>query len=262
MTDPGTPKSIQQILSERLPEEIGTARDFERWFEPLKNRVLLAVQRVHDDVGAALDAAREKIHEREGCARDVWFLTGTDGESLMKSVASVRSKLGRELLEREATLLAGRMSLDQIEKLLLSFRDLGRFRVVCDLSLDVKEARKVLFPRSEKTLLDRYPLFGEIKDFSYDLELRKLVRGHRAQQFTLEVDEDGGSVRVEIQLMTLLQNAWDHRNHPLYEWDREGGSLPPSLRVNDVALAETLHLVDEQASRNWLEFLEIRKESR
>ena len=81
--------------------------------------------------------------------RDVWFVTGTDGQSLMKSVASVRSKLGRELCKRETKdrLPDGRMSLDQVEKLLLWFGDLGRFRVVCDLSLDVKEARKVLFPR-------------------------------------------------------------------------------------------------------------------
>ncbi len=229
----------------------------------MKNRVSIAAQRVHYDVKAALDTARERIREREEGDRDVWFVTGTDGKSLMKSVASVRSKLGRELREREAKrrLPDGRMSRDQIEKLLLSFRDLGRFRVVCDLSLDVAEAREVLFPRSEKALLDRYPLLDEIKDFSYDLVLRQLARGHRALQFTVEVEEDG-PVRVEIQLMTLLQNAWDHRNHPLYEWEREDGSLPVPLLVNDIALAETLHLVDQQASLNWREFLKIRKKSR
>lgn len=255
------PNRIEQILSERLPEEIAAFRDFERWFEPLKLRVEVAVWRVHADVTAALEAARQRVLKREGGLRDVWFVTGTDGKSLMKSVGSVRSKLGRELceLDEEERLPAGRLSLDQIEKLVLSFRDLGRFRVVCDLSLDVEEAMEVLLPQPEEDLLGRYPRCGPIKDFTYDLELRRPARGHRARQFTVEVEEDGDSVRVEIQLMTLLQNAWDRRNHPLYEWDREGGSLPARLLVNDVALAETLHLVDEQAARNWQEFLEIRK---
>ena len=254
------PSPVQQILMERLPEGIRSARAFEGWFRPLMHRIQVAALRVNNDVRAALESAREQILEREGGHRDVWFVTGTDGKSLMKSVASVRSKLGRDLREMEdkGRLSGGRMSLDQVEKLLLAFGDLGRFRIVCDLSLDVEQALRVLIPDTGR-LLGRYPLCGEIKDFIYDLNLRRPARGHRARQFTVEVQDAGRSLRVEIQLMTLLQNAWDRRNHPLYEWDREGGELPVRLRVNDVALAETLHLVDEQATRNWLEFLEMRK---
>jgi hypothetical protein len=42
--------------------------------------------------------------------------------------------------------------------------------------------------------------------------------------------------------------------------DSTGHELPPELTINDVALAETLHLVDRQAAENWLQFLSIRKE--
>ncbi len=260
MKNAETPNRIQQTLTKRLPKRIRAFRDFEGWFGPLSRRVQVAAAMVNHDVRAALESAKERVFEREAVEREVWFVTGT--EESLKSVASIRSKLGRELCEREddGRLPEGRMSLDQIEKLLLTFGDLGRFRIVCDLSLDVEEALRVLLPQPQM-LLGRYPLCGEIKDFIYDLDLRRPARGHRARQFTVEVQEADGSLRVEIQLMTLLQNAWDQRNHPLYEWQREGGPLPARLRVNDVALAETLHLVDEQATRNWREFLEIKRGS-
>ncbi len=255
-----SPNRIQKILTERLPEEIQADRDFNRWFGPLSRRVEVAAVRVIGDVRKALDVARERIFEREGGIRQVWFVTGT--EDSLKSAASVRSKLGRELCEQEDAepLSEGRMSLDQVEKLLFAFPDLGRFRVICDLSLDVKEAIEVL-QLKDRLLLGRYPI-REYKDFVHDRDLRRRLRGHRAQQLTVEVEEDGRPHRVEIQLMTLLQHAWDRRNHPLYEWEREGGSLPVELWVNDLALAETLHLVDEQAARNWEEFLKIRRGSR
>jgi hypothetical protein len=55
--------------------------------------------------------------------------------------------------------------------------------------------------------------------------------------------------------MTLLQAAWDQRNHPMYDLLREGNDLSDRLIINDVALAETLHLVDQQANRNWVTFI-------
>ena len=71
----------------------------------------------------------------------------------------------------------------------------------------------------------------------------------------MKVLEGDRTIHIEVQLMTLLQHAWDRRNHPMYEWTREGGELSARLLINDVALAETLHLVDEQASTNWKLFL-------
>ncbi len=254
---------VEQILEELLPEQIVPIRGFKRWFAPLKLRVRPQALKLHAEVGARLKIAREKILRREGLNREVWFVTGGDGVSLMKSVPSVRSRLGRKLCELEdgGDRPANRLSLGEAEEIVLSFRDLGRFRVVCDLSLDVEEARRVLVSQSETDLLlDRYPV--EVKDYIYDLDLRHPAKGHRAWHLKVEMEGvDGEKVFVEIQLMTLLQHAWDRRNHPFYEWHREGRLLPVRLRINDVALAETLHLVDEQASRNWDEFLKVRKES-
>ena len=55
MDDSRIPNRIEQILSERLPERIGTVRDFERWFESsLKLRIMVAVERVHHAATVAL----------------------------------------------------------------------------------------------------------------------------------------------------------------------------------------------------------------
>jgi ppGpp synthetase/RelA/SpoT-type nucleotidyltranferase len=246
---------VGQSLAKFLPQEIVPIRGFEKWYAPLKRRVRALALKLHEEVGDALENAREDLLRREGLRRDVWYITGSDGASLMKSISSIRSRLFREF---EKKLPRKRLSLSEVEEIVLSLWDLGRFRVVCNLSLDVEEARKVLVPEPGALLLGRYPV--EVEDHTYDLSLRRPAKGHRAWHLKVEVEGGNGqNVFVEVQLMTFLQNAWDRRNHPIYEWHREGGSLPARLLINDVALAETLHLVDEQASRNWQEFLDSRE---
>lgn len=250
-----------ELLLQALPEELQSKEGFERWFEPWRQRVMVAVLEVHGLVSARLAEEKAGILEEEGVSRNVWQVTGTDGRSLLKSAASACSKLSRELrrLRKAGRLPAGRMSLDQIERILQSFPDLGRFRVVCDFSCDVERARRCLLSKKPPSLLGRYPLAGNVKDYVYDLSLRHPARGHRAFQFAARVPAGGQELLVEIQLMTLLQAAWDCRNHPVYEWSRDGGELPAKLGLLDVTLAESLHLVDQQATQNWKAFLRLRR---
>ncbi|MBI5487801.1 MAG: hypothetical protein HY905_10755 [Deltaproteobacteria bacterium] len=217
--------------------------------------VMSAVVQVHDDVMAALDDAGRKVLAAEGRKRDVWFVTGEDGQSLLKSVAAIRSKIVRELA---AARTEAPPTLDEVRRMVLAFHDLGRFRVVCTHASDVQAAiRELLGEPPRNRLLGKYPIAGEVKDYVHDLRLRKPKSGHRAWQFAAAVESNDGPVFVEVQLMTLLQNAWDRRNHPVYEWTREGKDLPDRWIISDVALAETLYLVDDQAARNWAEFVAI-----
>lgn len=247
------------LLEERLPEDIRSEEGFSRWFEPWRERVMVAVLSVHEAVARRLEEERLRLQAAERLHRRVWEVTGTDGRSLLKSAASARSKIGRELLNRQQAgrLRAGRLSIEDVEQLLLSFPDLGRFRIVCDFSCDVEAARRCLVSGRPALLLGRYPVAGGIKDYSNDPALRRPTRGHRAVQFAIQVPdgETGRSFLIEIQLMTQLQAAWDLRNHPIYEWSRDGGRLPAKLALRDVALAEALHLVDLQATANWRSFV-------
>jgi len=261
MRRPADPEPLADLLGRMLPEPLRSEEGFARWFEPWRRRTTVAVTEVHGAVHARLDEERRRIYQQEGIFRPVWQVTGTDGRSLLKSAASVSSKLGREIRSRfqKKTLVEARLSLEQVERLLLDFPDLGRFRILCDYTLDVERARKILMTRKPPALLGRYPVADRVKDYVRNLNLRHPARGHRAVQFAVRVPPQ--NLLVEIQLMTLLQNAWDCRNHPLYEWSREGGPLPAGLTLRDVALAESLYLLDHQANQNFRAFLRLKKKN-
>jgi len=249
---------IQNLLDAKIPEEIRSPEGFARWFEPWRELAMVAVKEVHEAVSGCLEEERRRLRDREGVTRRAWEVTGTDGRSLLKSAASAQSKIGRELLDwhKRGRLPDRRLSLGDVEKILLTFPDLGRFRVVCDFSCDVDCAKRALLSGKPLRLLGRYGLSSRAKDYLNDPSLRRPTRGHRAYQFSVVVPGDP-RLLVEIQLMTQLQAAWDLRNHPIYEWDREGHPLPAVLALRDVALAETLHLVDLQATANWKQFVRV-----
>jgi len=246
-------------LARVLPVELQSDDGFDRWFEPLKRRIQIAAQKVEDADQAILTAEQHRIQSNERCKRTVYDVF-KGGGSLTKSSASIRSKIGRQLLDGNHC--RGVLSKMQVKNRILRFPDLGRFRILCSLSSDVEQALRVLLDARKRRLAGHYPLVSPVKDYVEDLSLRCPSRGHRARQFAVHVRTGHAAevVHVEIQLMTTVQHAWDQRNHPIYEWVREGAVLPDNLVIRDVALAETLYLVDEQASRNWKDILDHRKE--
>ena len=253
-----TPSRLVSFLDERLPEDLRDPSRFEQWFEPWRRKAMVAAQEVFEAVNGKLATERERVRQREGLDRQVWRITGEDGRSLLKAVGSVRSKLGREFWGQK--LPDGRLSEEQVRAQLLKLPDLGRFRIVGDFSCDIDYAKRVLLGKGS-LLLGRYRV-GSLKDYVHDFKLRRPEQGHRAFQFSVAVEVASQPVFVEIQLMTALQDIWDRRNHPLYEWRREGGESPVLLMVRDVALSEALYLVDMQATQNWLDFLKARSRER
>jgi ppGpp synthetase/RelA/SpoT-type nucleotidyltranferase len=241
-----------------LPGVLRTESHFENWIEPLKRNIQIAVHEVEDQVRAVLDGMARDISGRESCRRTVYEIF-KGGKSPTKSASSIRSKIGRTLLEDGVPRRT--LSPAQVRRMILRFPDLGRFRIVCALSSDVEEALLALLGAKQKRLARCYPVVVKVKDYVEDLSKRSPSSGHRAKQFAVAVRTGPGAeiVRVEIQLMTTVQHAWDQRNHPIYEWTREGDKLPDHLVIRDVALAETLYLVDQQASQNWRDILDWRK---
>jgi ppGpp synthetase/RelA/SpoT-type nucleotidyltranferase len=256
-----SPEQIEQLLDQHLPAETKDLKGFERWYEPVKWDVMAVATGVYQTVAEELQKAEKSLLASESHVRkQAWSLTGSDGPSLLKSPASVRWKVGRRLWSqsRQGTLL-GALSPQALKKMVYGFEDLARFRIVAEYPLDAVRALKAILPGRRKALLGSYPLDGSLRDFVTDIDLRRAGSGHRARQFAVFARREEPRIRVEVQIMTRLQNFWDQRNHPLYEWTRLGGRLPPTLRVNDLALAEALHLMDQQAERNWREFLKARK---
>ena len=94
----GPVQDVEAVLQARLPCDLVSPDDFDTWYSPLAMEVMIAVVRLHEQISDRLAQERPDLCRREGSTRPVWTLTGTDDRSLLKPSASVRSKVGRELL--------------------------------------------------------------------------------------------------------------------------------------------------------------------
>jgi ppGpp synthetase/RelA/SpoT-type nucleotidyltranferase len=246
---------------ELLPGELVDDRAFEALFESIAEDVNVALSAVFSATNDALDRLSAECARDEGVRRTLHQPFSYDSKKFTKSWSSARDKL---LRERGAEPFTSR---DEVATALRAFSDLGRFRVVFTLLSDVTRALDAWLSdaKSGGRYLDRYTVV-DFKDFVFDLERINKMRmrggGHRARQFSVRVEDNVlEPVNIEIQLMTVLQHAWDQRNHPLYEMLRAGGALSPQAQLSDLAMSETLYLLDCEADRVWLSVLEERKKA-
>ncbi len=249
-----TPIRCSEVIRHHFPPDLADSAAFEDFYDALLDDVRGPAITLVETLRERLSEEENKVFGVEQIQRDRWFLFG-DLRPL-KSAASALSKLVRDIDEAER-LQAGkgeRLAVKEIRHRLLSFKDLGRCRIVCTLNQDVSYLLGVLLQDSR--FLGCYPMHGVVKDFVFEPQRRGALKGHRARQLSVWIKAESCRFGFEVQLMTTLQHAWDRRNHPLYEWMREGGNLTDVLRVNDFACSEALHLVDQQGERNWEMFLE------
>lgn len=252
--------TIEQAIQDLFPDELISIELFDDWCWQLRMEVFPGAADLKQLLEIRLEQVLGICLERDAVRRDFWELFGGTDDRLIKSVKSIRSKLGRDLQGDKVT---SRLTVHELRRRIFEFGDLGRIRIVTDFLSDAANLQKSLFEGSK--FIDRYPCPKGVKDFIFDPNHRDGLKGHRARQFSVRAPcGDNETFGFEVQLMTRLQHAWDRRNHPLYEWQREKNDWkdnPAAVRlaVNDFACAETLHLVDQQADRNWSDFLAEKK---
>lgn len=240
---------INGIIKQIFPGDLIDYNVFEDWCETIRERVRPGTTDIVSELNKKLKDEKERCTQIEKSPREFWDLFGD--ENPLKSVSSILSKLERYFFERKQTACVTK---EDLEKCIYKFSDLGRVRVVCTFNQDAVYLKKAFFKNDK--FLEKYECPKGIKDFIFDPDIRDGLKGHRARQFSVNVPVDNNAAfGFEVQIMTLLQHVWDRRNHPIYEWLREKKDLSTELKVNDFACAETLHLVDQQADRNWANFL-------
>lgn len=240
---------INKKIKKIFPRDLTDYNAFEDWCETIRERIRPGAADIVSELNKKLKHEKERCTEIEKSPRDFWDLFGD--ENPLKSVSSIRSKLARDFIEKKQLVCVTK---ENLEKRIYKFSDLGRVRIVCTFNRDAVYLQEALF-ESDK-FLEKYECPKGIKDFIFDPDIRDGLKGHRARQFSVNISFDNNTAfGFEVQIMTLLQHVWDRRNHPIYEWLREKKDLSTELKVNDFACAETLHLVDQQADRNWTNFL-------
>lgn len=251
------------VIQRLFPENLENVNDFEDWCSKIREDAQPGAADLVALLKTRLDSAMDECRNRSGIERDYWEMFGGEGDRTIKSATSIRSKLARDLMDEK--IISPRKTEAFFRQKILEFGDLGRVRIVADFPSDVVYLREELFFAEQ--FLGIYNCPKGIKDFIFDPTMRNGLKGHRALQFSVRIPiDDTRDFGFEVQLMTRLQHAWDRRNHPLYEWQREkpdwiNNPTAVELAVDDFACAEALHLVDRQADQNWQRLQQlIRKE--
>lgn len=120
--------------------------------------------------------------------------------------------------------------------------DIARFRIVCNYLSDIFELVKEL--TADSHLND----CCKISEKDYIIEDRN--NPHRAFHLILKVPvpyKDTNVVRkVELQIMTKLQEAWDKKDHNLvYEKIRIGKRIDKKDRIKMASMSDLLYIADE-----------------
>jgi len=179
-----------------------------------------------------------------------------DESHITKSASSILEKMAREWLKDPAR--APPVSFHNLDQL----KDLGRFRIVANFLDDVEMIARYLEEPYDSTKLERLtPSQRQLRDeFSLvDNRFEDLIAmsperrsgGERCRKGWFSPWEARlRGYRVEVQIVTLLQEAWDKKEHFLvYEPVRRGEHVPLEHRSICVDLSAQLALADRAFNR-------------
>jgi ppGpp synthetase/RelA/SpoT-type nucleotidyltranferase len=185
-------------------------------------------------------------------AESARFFYRSDLTSLMKSPESVLDKIARtwDASAGKAPQVGFRDFKEELE-------DLSRFRIVLNFLVDVQKLCRKLEEPYSVAPGDVVRLTAHQQALFEDFNLRKncfadfiMVEpgerksGQRCHKGVFALRRDA-RLRVEVQIQTMLQEAWDKKDHILvYEPRRRGETIQRSHSIETYAMSEVLYVVD------------------
>ena len=180
------------------------------------------------------------------------FFYRSDLTNLMKSPESILDKMGRSWKA------SGRKAPEiGFHDFKARMDDISRFRIVLNFLADVEGLCQELerpyqatpeellrVTAHQRALFDDFTLGGNCFEDFIMVEPDKRETGQRCHKgvFGLRRDE---RLRVEVQIQTMLQEAWDKKDHILvYERRRRGERVNRAHVIETYAMSEVLYVVD------------------
>jgi ppGpp synthetase/RelA/SpoT-type nucleotidyltranferase len=129
----------------------------------------------------------------------------------------------------------------------LTVPDILRFRILCNYLSDIDYVSKKL--DDYKNSLSELTIEKYDDSDNINIPFNERRDGHRAKSYIFkQINKGRTQFLFEVQVMTLLQHAWDQKSHHLiYEITRIGESdkIPLQLRNRMAAMSELLYVADE-----------------
>ena len=176
----------------------------------------------------------------------------------IKSPASILDRILRTMEDNHP-----RIKIRKLEKIILHYMrgldDIARCRILCNYNCDLERIDEDLRDEFRKSIIKSRILYRKDKRKDKRIEGgRSFLKGaHRAIHEYYECDVDRKPYIIEVQIMTFLQEAWNIKEHIIYEKIRRGQS---ETRINTImdrfhALSGLLLIADEFADTTWQEYI-------
>ncbi|WP_371746113.1 hypothetical protein [Myxococcus sp. CA040A] len=243
-----------EAWEERLPEVY-------RWLENHTSLYRLIATGLLARIEPILEQLQAEVLEVE---RDRLFVK-VDASHITKAPESILEKMARRWPGPEQTPPVSFHNIDQLN-------DLGRFRIVANFLGDVDDITRHLSEPYDATKASQLTPAQRLlrEEFSlHDNRFEDLIlippnqrtSGERCRKgrFSPRQPELRGH-QVEVQIVTLLQEAWDKKDHCLiYERVRRGEQVPLIHRITCTDLSAQLFVADSQFEQIRREGLPLRK---
>lgn len=164
----------------------------------------------------------------------------TPQDPRIKSIKSIIDKIERS---------NGRYTIENFDK---EMSDIFRMRIRCNYLSDVKAIVERI--RKSKPILETFTIV-EDEDKIIENRIKAMIKPTiekpewiwiRLHSFVFKHKEIEDCPKIEIQIMTMLQDAWDKKDHYLfYESKRMGDIVSPECKIKMNAMSELLYVADE-----------------
>ncbi|MEW6618149.1 MAG: RelA/SpoT domain-containing protein [bacterium] len=212
-------KCFQEFINTNFPSS-------EKWEEDIKEQIQLnksilgAVKPAIEDI---INTLNKKYREKEN--RE--FARVIQGKEDIKSPRRIVEKIIQHPNKYNQDNFAEEME------------DIARMRIVCNYLSDISEIANSI--RDNEVIKGICRIVEET-----DYVFMERDRPHRAYHFILESTLNQTKRKVELQIMTMLQEAWDKKDHNLiYEKIRIGKEIDKKDRIKMGAMSELLYIADE-----------------